>query len=88
MSKNPFSKKKKELVPGTLVKCESGRWLAFYEHRTDIIANGENEKDAKANLKKMYSIVKKHEGEQLEKEAVKLPENFTAKHFTEKLECI
>ena len=88
MSKRLFSKKKKELVPGTLVKCESGRWIAFYEHRTDIIANGENEKDAKANLKKMYAIVKKHEGEELEKSAVKLPDNFTATHFTEQLECI
>lgn len=40
-------KKKGELVPGTIVKCESGRFIAFYEHRTDIIANGENEVDAK-----------------------------------------
>ena len=88
MRKRLFSKKKTELVPGTLIKCESGRYLAFYEHRTDIIANGENEKDAKENLRKMYAVIKKHEGEQLEKSAVKLPENFTAKHFTDKLECI
>ncbi len=44
-------KKKGELVPGTIVKCDSGRFIAFYEHRTDIIANGENELDAKKILK-------------------------------------
>jgi predicted RNase H-like HicB family nuclease len=84
--KKTNEKKKKELVPGTIIQCESGRYLAYYEHRTDIVANGENEKDAKKNLKKMYEIIKKHEDEELEKTAIKLPSNFQVKHFTEKLE--
>jgi len=52
-----FSKDKKSLVPGTLVECKSGRFLAFYEHRSDIVANGNNERDAKKNLKVLYNLV-------------------------------
>lgn len=88
MKISKVNKKKSELVPGTVVKCESGRFLAFYEHRTDIIANGENEKDAKANLKQMYKIIKKQEDKQAGKNSVKLPVNFSTKHFREKLECV
>ena len=57
----PLKKKKGELVPGTVIECKSGRYVAFYEHRTDIIANGENETGARKNLRKMYEIVRKHE---------------------------
>lgn len=87
--KNKISRVKKqrsELMPGTIVKCESGRFVAFYEHRTDIIANGENEKDAKANLRKMYAVIIKHETK-LAKNSVNLPSKFTTKHFKENLEC-
>lgn len=87
-----FTKKKKNTIPGAIVKCESGRYLAFYEHRTDIIANGENEKDALKNLRKMYKVV--IEAEEEEKEKIKenrsliLPEKFKVKKFTEKLSRI
>ena len=81
-------KKKSELVPGTIVKCESGRFIAFYEHRTDIIANGDNEVEAKKNLRIMYEIVKKHENAETEKQSFKLPPTYNTKKFTEKLNCI
>ena len=68
---NSFSKKKNDLVPGTIIKCESGRYIAFYEHRTDIIANGENEKEAVCNLREMYKNVLK--AEENEKEEAKKP---------------
>lgn len=84
----PFARKKKAEVPGILVKCKSGRYIAYYEHRTDIIANGENEKDAKDNLRKMYKIVlEAEEAEEKEKEKEKaksllsLPDDFRVKHF-------
>lgn len=88
MSHNPFRKSKKELVPGTIVKCQSGRYIAYYEHRTDIIANGENEKDAKKNLKEMYDVVIKFETkEEEEKNTIKLPSNFEIKKFKDKISC-
>jgi len=84
---NPLAKKIKEPIPGTIVQCQSGRYIAFYEHRTDIIANGENERDAKKNLKEMYKIVKKLEEEEDEK-PLDLPKNFLSKKFTEKIASI
>jgi len=89
MPNNKPKKKKGELMPGTLVRSESGRYIAFYEHRTDIIANGENEKEALKNLRKMYKMVKDHEDAEAEseKEADKLPESFHIKRFKDKIEC-
>ncbi len=81
-------KKEKFEVPGTIVKCQSGRFLAFYEHRTDIVASGENETDAKKNLKKMFGIVKKHEEAEQEKKTVVLPKSYQTKEFKEKLSSI
>lgn len=54
---------RKKSYPGVLVQCESGRFLAYYDHRTDIMASGENEKDAKKNLKEMYKAVINYETE-------------------------
>lgn len=84
----PLKKKKGELVPGTVIECKSGRYVAFYEHRTDIIANGENETDARKNLRKMYEIVRKHEEKELEKQTLTIPKSFKTKSFKEKLDCI
>lgn len=75
-------------VPGILVECKSGRFIAYYEHRTDIIAHGENEKDAKKNLKKMYETVRKHEESESENQDLVLPKNYHKKHFSEKLASI
>jgi predicted RNase H-like HicB family nuclease len=76
---------KKQSYPGILVKCESGRFLAYYEHRSDIMASGENEKDAKKNLKKMYKAVMEFEAkEENEKETNDLPPNTKTKKFVEK----
>lgn len=77
---------KKHTYPGILVKCESGRFLAYFEHRTDITASGENEKDAKKNLKRMYKAVMEFEAEQ-EKESgpSHLPPNVETKRFLEKV---
>lgn len=82
------AKKERFEVPGTIVKCQSGRYLAFYEHRTDIVASGENEKDAKKNLKTMYNIVKKHEDAEQEKKTTPLPKSYQTKPFKEKLHSI
>jgi predicted RNase H-like HicB family nuclease len=79
--------KKHEIVPGTIVKCQSGRYIAYYEHRTDIIANGDNEKDAKKNLKKMYKIVRDHEESESETPPMILPPDTKTKSFSEKLVC-
>lgn len=79
------SKKKKfVMVPGILIEYESGGYLAYYEHRSDIIANGQNEKEAKKNLKKMYQLVKKLGDTKLESEPLVLPKEFKVKSFTEK----
>jgi hypothetical protein len=80
-----FSKKKGELIPGTLIETSTGRFLAFYEHRTDIIANGENEIDAKENLRKMYKTVIKYEDSIPEKKTVDLPPSAKAKQFMERI---
>ncbi|HRO48149.1 hypothetical protein [Agriterribacter sp.] len=81
MRHNYFTKKKDELVPGTAIKCESGRYIAFYEHRTDIIANGDNEIEAKKNLKEMYTAVTQFEKSENHCEPHK---KFKAKGFLEK----
>jgi hypothetical protein len=81
-------KKERYTVPGTLVKCQSGRYLAYYEHRTDIIANGENEKDAMKNLKKMYVTIKKNEDKESDEKPIELPKATKTKSFSAKLERI
>jgi hypothetical protein len=81
-------KKERYTVPGTLVKCQSGRYLAYYEHRTDIIANGENETDAIKNLKKMYNVIKKNEETESDTKQVVLPAHTKTKSFSETLSSI
>ncbi len=78
-------KKSTATVPGILIECKSGRYLAYYEHRTDIIAHGENEKDAKRNLKKMYEVVRKHEESESDTDELILPKSYHKKQFSEKL---
>lgn len=82
-----FRKKKYELVPGTLIQTESGRYLAYYEHRSDIIANGENEKDALKNLRELYKAVMQHETQECEKKGVELPKSYKTKSFKDKIAC-
>ena len=75
-------------IPGLTVECKSGRFLAFYDHRTDIVASGDNEVEAKKNLKKMYGIVMKHEKDEEEKNEQsesELISSFNTKRFKEKL---
>ena len=74
-----FKKKKGELMPPTIVECKSGSYLAYYEHRTDIIANGENEKEAKKNLKNLYAMVQEHEADPSFKQTANLPSSFKAR---------
>jgi predicted RNase H-like HicB family nuclease len=75
------------LVNGIVVECKSGRYLAYYEHRTDIIANGENEAEVKKNLKEMYeAILKYEEDEELEKnQNFSLPKEFKTRPFKENI---
>ena len=76
---------KKKLFPGIMVECKSGRFLAYYEHRDDIMASGENEPDAKKNLKKMYKTVMGYEKKEgIEREADVLPSDTKTKKFVEK----
>jgi len=85
---SPTKKKKYELVPGTVVETRTGRFMAWYEHRTDIIANGDNEKQALKNLRKMYKIVTETEAEESgQKQPVKLPHYLHGKQFKDKIEC-
>lgn len=86
----PIRKEKKERfeVPGTVIQCKSGRYIAFYEHRTDIIANGDSEIEVKKNLKQMYNLIKKNEEKQTPKKLIKLPPHSIIKSFSEKLESV
>lgn len=79
-------KKEKFTVPGTVIECKSGRFLAYYEHRTDIIANGVSEIEAKKNLKQLFAIVKKNEDGDCPPPAVKLPVKVKTKKFVERLQ--
>lgn len=88
MAQKVPKKKTYATVPGIIVQCKSGRFLAFYDHRTDIIANGDSEIEAKKNLKKMYKAVKKHEDEESDKGQLTLPKTYHTKQFTEKLESL
>lgn len=74
-------------IPGTIVECRSGMYLAFYETRTDIIAHGDSEVDAKNNLKKLYGMVMKHEKNKEDegKGDSDLPQSFKVKKFTDKI---
>lgn len=47
--------------PKTVIACESGSYLSYYNNRPDIIANGRNEIEVKRNLKYLYKIVIEHE---------------------------
>jgi len=79
-------KKRFKNYPGITVECKSGRFMAFYDHRSDIIADGENEVEAKKNLKKMYEIVMAYEKKEEEKkDDPELPASFKTNRFTEKL---
>lgn len=56
----PGSGKKKETV---VIPCKSGNSVVYDTDREDIIAHGETEIQAKANLKVMRTMVEKHESE-------------------------
>lgn len=83
---NRFSKRSKE-VPGILVHCKSGRYLAYYEHRTDIIANGNSDKEAMSNLKVMYAEVMAFENDLEAKRESKptIPHDAEVSRFRHKL---
>lgn len=77
--------KKITSIPGIIIECKSGWYVAYYEHRTDIIANGENEIEVKKNLKEMYEAVIQLEEEDAEKKTTTLPKDFKTRHFTQRL---
>lgn len=79
MAKSRVSKNKN--IPGIMIECKSGRYLAFYDHRTDIVANGSSEKEAKNNLKEMYADVMQYEDQEEDKPIVELPPEFKTKKF-------
>jgi predicted RNase H-like HicB family nuclease len=86
---NNVKKTKSELIPGTVIECKSGRFLAFYEHRTDIIANGENERDARKNLRELYQMtleLEEQEGVAHEDDdQLSLPASFVKRTFKERV---
>jgi len=49
----------------TLIKCQSGHYLAFFNHRDDILANGENRVEALENLDTLYEMVMEYEQSEL-----------------------
>ena len=76
---------KKNVFPGVIVECKSGRFLAYYEHRDDIMASGENEPDAKKNLKKMYKAVMGYEKKEgIDREPDVFPADTKTKKFLQK----
>jgi len=86
---NNLKKKKGELIPGTVIECKSGRFLAYYEHRTDIVGNGENEPDARKNLRELYEMVMEREEEEGEPheddDQLSLPAYFIKRPFLERV---
>lgn len=52
----PLSKRIYDLFSATVIFCQSGRFVAFFNERSDIIANGDTEKEVLNNLRKMYRI--------------------------------
>lgn len=54
-------RKQNGVVPAKITKCQSGRFLANYEDRDDVIANGDTESEAIENLGTLYESVIKHE---------------------------
>jgi len=76
--------KKMLSLPGIVVECKSGRFIAYYEHRTDIVANALNEKQVKKNLKEMYTSVIKYEEQENEQTPLILPKSFRTRSFKEK----
>jgi hypothetical protein len=51
-------------MPNTNVRFiqgKSGRWLAYYSHRKDIIAMGHTARQALINLIKKYRLIRKQE---------------------------
>ena len=86
MTQRFLRKKKYQEIPGIIVECKSGRFLAYYDHRTDIIANGSNEVEAKKNLKELYANSMEYEREEEKKsDELGLPKDFKVKKFTEKI---
>jgi hypothetical protein len=87
MAKVGITKRRYKNAPGLIVECKSGRFMAFYDHRSDIIAEGDNEVEAKRNLKKMYEVVMAYEKKEEEekKDDPELPASFKKKRFTENL---
>jgi hypothetical protein len=87
MAERGSTKRRFQNVPGTFIECQSGRYIAFYETRTDIIASGDNEVEARRNLKKLYAMVLKHEKKvsESEDEESALLKTFKTKKFVEKL---
>lgn len=77
---------KKNVFPGVIVECKSGRFLAYYEHRDDVMASGENERDAKKNLKSMFNAVMAYEKKEgIDREPDILPDNTKTKKFLHKI---
>lgn len=53
------------------IRCESGRWIMYYEKRDDIIANGDTKRECKRNLLSLYKSVMKYEQMETEKSRTK-----------------
>lgn len=88
MAGKGITKRRFKNVPGTFIECQSGRYVAFYETRPDIIASGDNEVEARKNLKELYEMVMKHEkatAEEEKEEESELLKNLKTKKFVEKL---
>jgi predicted RNase H-like HicB family nuclease len=84
MAKRAPKTKKYKLIPGILIHCKSGRYLAYYKHRSDILANGDTIKEARKNLREAYEYVIKIEGGDKPSPPIDLPADFKTSNFTEK----
>jgi len=85
MAKTGIKRKIYKNAPGVIVQCKSGRYLAFFEHRTDIVASGDSVLEAKKNLKQMYKVVMKHERDEEANDGIVLPKDFKTSKFVEKI---
>lgn len=43
------------------IKCSSGRWIGWYDHKDNVIANGETMSECEVNLIKLYASVMQYE---------------------------
>jgi predicted RNase H-like HicB family nuclease len=81
------------IVTGTIVLCAPDYFFAFYDHRSEMTANGETVEECLRNLREMYEYVLREEerGKKQKPQAdlpLQLPADWNVKKFTDTVSLI